>query len=1321
MEAPFKLKLENPAKKANCFSKIFFVWVIPLFYTGTKRLLTLTDLYKPLDRDKSKYLAEKLHRAWSDEMEKARVKNYKPKLIKAIIKAFWNQYYLYGVYLFMVIICFRTPQPLLLSWMISQFGDSKINDKTAMYSSATALVLLSFGAVVLQHQGIIGSLCSGMRLRVAVSSLVNRKILKLSKRSMGQTAAGQIINILSNDCQRFDSSAFYLHYLWIMPFQIAVTTYLLWKILGIACIVGLGCMIFCTIPFQGYLGSIASRWRRLTAKRTDNRVKLMSQIISGMKVIKMFAWELPFEKLIKVLRAKEISVVSKSSYLRGFYLSNMVFLERLTLYLTLVCYTLLGNNINAGIVFSVAQFLNILQLVTAIMYPMAVSVGAETLVSIKRIEEFLLLEEKEESPISLVEYEGIEVKTAVAYWVPENTILKKISFTVPKGCLCAVIGPVGAGKSSLLQMLLGELTLTSGSVRTGGTISYASQEPWLFASSIRNNILFGKDYCKELYKKVTKACALAKDFEQLPYGDQTFVGERGVSLSGGQKARINLARAIYRQADVYLLDDPLSSVDTHVGKHLFEKCIVKHLKGKTRILVTHQLQYLKKVDLIIVLYEGTIEALGSFKQLAKSNLDFIKFLTIAEEVVDDNEVEMTKESTGNLETSREQNGQEGKQEKTEEFQFPGESPLWSYIKSVNSTCTITSLIAVLVIAQIGCSACDLWSAFWSNQEEMRRLEGTQNQLLDSSTSGANIISYSYASPASNATFLGFPYDSIFDQLNINYRLHSILKAHIAMSIYGLLVVLVILLTIARSILFFNASMKASKNIHSSMFHSLLQTPMRFFDENPSGRVLNRFSKDIGAIDEILPKALLEAVQIFLVMLSSLVAVTVSNYYMLLTILILGAVFMKMRSWYMASARDIKHLEGIAKSSVFSHITSSFRGLVTIRAFQADQELIHEFDEHQDVHTAAYNLTILCSEFFGLWLDIICVVFIAVVCFGLSVSAHLGYVTSGSMVGLAISQSLILTGMLQYGMKQSAETINQLTSVERVLQYTKLDNEGPFDTSKRKLPVLPWPSFGRIQFRNVSLSYTDEDGPVLKNLNFIIQSGKKIGVVGRTGAGKSSLISALFRLAPIQGQVLIDDLDTKNIGLTDLRKKISIIPQEPVLFSASLRFNLDPFEDFEDKQMWSALEEVELKEMIPTLDFQVAEEGVNFSLGERQLFCLARALLRNNKILVLDEATANVDAITDGLIQKTIRRKFKQCTVITIAHRLNTIMDSDKVLVMDRGHIVEYDHPHRLLQLPEGYFTRMVMETGPAMTAQLRIVAQNAWSEQDGEDVESSRF
>lgn len=404
--------------------------------------------------------------------------------------------------------------------------------------------------------------------------------------------------------------------------------------------------------------------------------------------------------------------------------------------------------------------------------------------------------------------------------------------------------------------------------------------------------------------------------------------------------------------------------------------------------------------------------------------------------------------------------------------------------------------------------------------------------------------------------------------------------------------------------------------------------------------------------------------------------------------------------------------------MFSHINSTLNGLSTIRAAQAEKSLIKEFDEHQNVHTSAWFLTIMCIVAFGLWLDIICVLFTAIITFGFVIATEYGYIENGSLVGLAISQSLILTGMLQYGMRQTAEVINQLTSVERVLQYTQLENEGPFETPSDRKPKGTWPKAGKIEFRQMSLIYVQGEPPVLKELDFEILPGEKIGIVGRTGAGKSSLISALFRLAPIEGQIIIDGIDTKTLGLNDLRKKISIIPQEPVLFSATLRYNLDPFNEFDDKLLWNVLEEVELKDLVNNLDFQVSEGGGNFSLGQRQLLCLARALLRNNKILVLDEATANVDARTDALIQTTIRKKFKECTVLTIAHRLNTIMDSDKVLVMGAGKMLEFDHPFSLLQMPEGHFTKMVLETGTAMSEQLKDIAWHAWLEKkskEGED------
>lgn len=317
-----------------------------------------------------------------------------------------------------------------------------------------------------------------------------------------------------------------------------------------------------------------------------------------------------------------------------------------------------------------------------------------------------------------------------------------------------------------------------------------------------------------------------------------------------------------------------------------------------------------------------------------------------------------------------------------------------------------------------------------------------------------------------------------------------------------------------------------------------------------------------------------------------------------------------------------------------------------------------------------------------------------------------------MVGLAVSQSLILTGMLQFGMKQTAEVVNQLTSVERIMQYSNLDPEDKLEGSTVTTLDPKWPSKGMVEFKDVSLRYSPIESPVLNHLNLVIKSGSKIGIVGRTGAGKSSLISALFRLAVLEGSIEIDGVDTKVLQLHDLRRRISIIPQEPVLFSSTLRYNLDPFDDFDDGRLWSVLEEVELKEGVPSLDLEVSERGANFSVGQRQLVCLARAILRNNRVLVLDEATANVDPRTDALIQSTIRRKFHSCTVLTVAHRLNTIMDSDLVIVMEAGRVVQYDHPHVLLEDLEGTFATMVAQTGPTMMEQLKQSAFEAYFKQE---------
>lgn len=444
----------------------------------------------------------------------------------------------------------------------------------------------------------------------------------MNTKSLNQTAVGQVVNLLSNDVNRFDLVILTLHYLWILPFQVALITYLLWFQVGVSAFSGVLSIALLSLPVQGYLGKLTSNLRLKVAQKTDYRVTLMSEIISGIQVIKMYAWEKPFENLVKWARSQEIETLTTSSYLKGIYLSSMIFVERIALFLTLICFVCLGNSILPQQVFSMAQYFNLLQLTMSIFYPMSISYGAEALVSIERIETFLLMEEKRESRILIDPNIGVSLQNIRAFWSKNRTVLDNIDINIPVGSLCGVIGPVGAGKSSLLQLLLNELTPESGLVRIQGDISYASQEPWLFPASIRDNILFGRKYERNLYNRVVKVCALQKDLDLLPLSDKTMVGEKGAALSGGQRARINLARAVYRQNDIYLLDDPLSAVDTHVGKHLFEECILRFLKNKTRILVTHQLQYLKKADLIIVLNGGRIEAVGNYEQISASNLSF---------------------------------------------------------------------------------------------------------------------------------------------------------------------------------------------------------------------------------------------------------------------------------------------------------------------------------------------------------------------------------------------------------------------------------------------------------------------------------------------------------------------------------------------------------------------------------------------------------------------------------------------------------------------------------------------------------------------------
>nr|XP_015835527.1 PREDICTED: multidrug resistance-associated protein 4 [Tribolium castaneum] len=510
------------------------------------------------------------------------------------------------------------------------------------------------------------------------------------------------------------------------------------------------------------------------------------------------------------------------------------------------------------------------------------------------------------------------------------------------------------------------------------------------------------------------------------------------------------------------------------------------------------------------------------------------------------------------------------------------------------------------------------------------------------------------------------------------------------------------MVLVNSVCFVKFSINTCKKLHEKMFAQILNATMRFFNTNPSGRVLNRFSKDTSLVDESVPSCLTDTINIALnVVAITLVISSVNTWIIIPTVVIFG-LFYGYKIIYLATSRNLKRIEGTARSPMFSHLTASLQGLATIRAFNAENVLQQEFDNIQNHHSAALYMYIACSRTFSFWLDVNCIIYVAIVILSF---LFIGTEKYGGNVGLAITQSIALTGMLQRGIRQWSDLENQMTSVERIYEYTQLPSEPDHGT---KIAPKGWPSAGNIDFNDVSMKYS-LDGPyVLKNLNCRIASSEKIGIVGQTGAGKSSLISALFRLAFAEGKITIDGVETSEIPLNQLRSAISIIPQEAVLFYGTLRKNLDPFDKFSDEELWNALDQVELKPTIlklaAGLSSAVSEEGSNFSVGEKQLLCMARAILHRNRILILDEATANVDLQTDELIQKTIRRKFRDCTVLTIAHRLFTVIDSDKILVLDNGSIVEMDHPHLLLQNTDGVFYNLVKQTGRAMAENLTKMA-----------------
>ncbi|KAJ7014305.1 ABC transporter C family member 3-like [Populus alba x Populus x berolinensis] len=1257
----------TPYANAGLFSILTFSWMGSLIAFGNKKTLDLEDVPQlhSVDSVAGAFSVFK-NKLESDSGAASRVTAF--KLLKALLLSAWKE-----ILLTALLAIIYTSASYVGPYLIDSFVqclDGRGEYKNQGYILASTFFVAKVVECLSQRHWFFRLQQIGIRLRAVATTMIYNKALTLSSQSKQGQTSGEIINIMTVDAERISDFSWYMHDPWLVILQVGLALLILYKNLGLATVSTFVATI--VVMLLNYpLGRLQEHFQEKLMESKDKRMKATSEILRNMRILKLQGWEMKF--LSKILDLRQVETGWLKKYVYNSAMISFVFwgAPSLVAVATFGTCMLIGIPLESGKILSALATFRILQ-EPIYNLPDTVSMIVQTKVSLDRIASFISLDDLKNDVLEKLPKgssdTAVEIVDGNFSWdvSSPSATLKNINFQVFHGMRVAVCGTVGSGKSSLLSCILGEVPQISGTLKICGTKAYVAQSPWIQSGKIEENVLFGKDMDRERYERVLEACSLKKDLEILSFGDQTVIGERGINLSGGQKQRIQIARALYQDADIYLFDDPFSAVDAHTGSHLFKEALLGLLNSKTVIYVTHQVEFLPAADLILVMKDGRITQAGKYDDILNSGSDFMElvgahkaalsaFDSKQAESASENEISGKENSSGDRILQKEGNkdSQNGKehvvagpkaqliQEEEREKGSVGFPIYWKFI----TTAYGGALVPFILMAQILFQILQIGSNYWM----------------------------AWATPVSK-------------DMKPAVSGYTLIMVYVCLAIGSSFCIL------ARSTLLVTAGYKTATLLFNKMHLCIFRAPMSFFDSTPSGRIINRASTDQSAVETQIPYQV-GALAFSAIQLLGIIAVMsqVAWQVFIVFIPVIAACIWYQR-YYIPSARELSRLVGVCKAPVIQHFSETISGAATIRSF--DQQ--SRFQETNMIVTDAYSRPKFHAAAAMEWL-----------CFRLDMFSSITFAFSlvflvsfpkgidPAIAGLAVTYGLNLNMLQAWVIWNLCNCENKIISVERILQYMSIPSEPPLIIEASR-PNRSWPSHGEVEINNLQVRYAPHMPLVLRGLTCTFPGGMKTGIVGRTGSGKSTLIQTLFRIVePAAGRIMIDDIDISLIGLHDLRSRLSIIPQDPTMFEGTVRSNLDPLEEYSDEQIWEALDKCQLGDEVRKkerkLDSTVIENGENWSMGQRQLVCLGRVLLKKSKVLVLDEATASVDTSTDNLIQQTLRQHFSDCTVITIAHRITSVLDSDMVLLLSNGLIEEYDSPARLLENKSSSFAQLVAE------------------------------